>query len=280
MKTWQDREEFKRLFTEKAYRLWEKELQELTLNEVYQTIAYMIRDLVSEDWIRTNQSYAAKKVKQVYYFSIEFLMGRLLESNLLNVDMDNICRDGLKDLGWDLEDVIPAERDPGLGNGGLGRLAACFIDSLAALSLPGHGNSIRYQYGLFNQRIVDNQQVELPDNWLSKGYPWEVKKVDKAVYVRFGGNAYMRLRETVILNAFMNSSRRSRPSPTTCRSLAVTMTRSIPCACGGPSTLGKKSIRNCPWGTATGPSAIKTVSSRFRVSSILTIVLKTAAACA
>ena len=119
------------MFTEKAYRLWEKELQELTLNEVYQTIAYMIRDLVSEDWIRTNQSYAAKKVKQVYYFSIEFLMGRLLESNLLNVDMDNICRDGLKDLGWDLEDVIPAERDPGLGNGGLGRLAACFIDSLA-----------------------------------------------------------------------------------------------------------------------------------------------------
>ena len=192
MKTWQDKEEFKRLFTDKAYRLWEKELQELTLNEVYQTIAYMIRDLVSEDWIRTNQSYAAKKVKQVYYFSIEFLMGRLLESNLLNVDMDNICRDGLKDLGWDLEDVIPAERDPGLGNGGLGRLAACFIDSLAALSLPGHGNSIRYQYGLFNQRIVDNQQVELPDNWLVKGYPWEVKKVDKAVYVRFGGNAYMR----------------------------------------------------------------------------------------
>lgn len=192
MKTWQDKEEFKRLFTEKAYRLWEKELQELTLNEVYQTIAYMIRDLVSEDWIRTNQSYAAKKVKQVYYFSIEFLMGRLLESNLLNVDMDNICRDGLKDLGWDLEEVIPAERDPGLGNGGLGRLAACFIDSLAALSLPGHGNSIRYQYGLFNQRIVDNQQVELPDNWLVKGYPWEVKKVDKAVYVRFGGNAYMR----------------------------------------------------------------------------------------
>ena len=97
MKTWQDKEEFKRLFTDKAYRLWEKELQELTLNEVYQTIAYMIRDLVSEDWIRTNQSYAAKKVKQVYYFSIEFLMGRLLESNLLNVDMDNICRDGLKD---------------------------------------------------------------------------------------------------------------------------------------------------------------------------------------
>lgn len=116
MKTWQDKEEFKRLFTEKAYRLWEKELQELTLNEVYQTIAYMIRDLVSEDWIRTNQSYAAKKSNKSIIFPSNF-MGRLLESNLLNVDMDNICRDGLKDLGWDLEDVIPAERDPGLGNG-------------------------------------------------------------------------------------------------------------------------------------------------------------------
>lgn len=164
----------------------------MTLNEVYQTIAYMIRDLVSEDWIRTNEIYAEQKVKQVYYFSIEFLIGRLLESNLLGIDMDDICRQGLEDLGWDLDKVIPAERDPGLGNGGLGRLAACFIDSLAALQLPGHGNSIRYQYGLFNQRIVDNQQVELPDNWLVNGYPWEVKKVDKAVYVRFGGNAYMR----------------------------------------------------------------------------------------
>ena len=192
MKKWQDKEEFKKLFTEKAHILWEKDLRDMTLNEVYQTIAYMIRDLVSEDWIRTNEIYAEQKVKQVYYFSIEFLIGRLLESNLLGIDMDDICRQGLEDLGWDLNKVIPAERDPGLGNGGLGRLAACFIDSLAALQLPGHGNSIRYQYGLFNQRIVDNQQVELPDNWLVNGYPWEVKKVDKAVYVRFGGNAYMR----------------------------------------------------------------------------------------
>ena len=192
MKKWQDKEEFKKLFTEKAHILWEKDLRDMTLNEVYQTIAYMIRDLVSEDWIRTNEIYAEQKVKQVYYFSIEFLIGRLLESNLLGIDMDDICRQGLEDMGWDLNKVIPAERDPGLGNGGLGRLAACFIDSLAALQLPGHGNSIRYQYGLFNQRIVDNQQVELPDNWLVNGYPWEVKKVDKAVYVRFGGNAYMR----------------------------------------------------------------------------------------
>lgn len=98
MKKWQDKEEFKKLFTEKAHILWEKDLRDMTLNEVYQTIAYMIRDLVSEDWIRTNEIYAEQKVKQVYYFSIEFLIGRLLESNLLGIDMDDICRQGLEDL--------------------------------------------------------------------------------------------------------------------------------------------------------------------------------------
>lgn len=201
MKTWQDKEEFKRIFKEVSQVLWAKDLKELTLNEVYQTVAYMVRDLISEDWIRTNREYDKKKVKQVYYFSIEFLLGRLLDSNLIGVGMEDVCRDGLKDLGWKLEDVIPQERDPGLGNGGLGRLAACFIDSLAALQMPGHGCSIRYQYGLFTQRIVDGQQVELPDNWLVNGYPWEVKKVDKAVNVRFGGNAYMRETEDGTLEA-------------------------------------------------------------------------------
>ena len=192
MKKWQNKEEFKKIFTQKAHILWEKELRDLTYNEVYQTLAYMIRDAISEDWMHTNERYAAEKTKQVYYFSIEFLLGRLLESNLIGIDMETICRDGLHDLGWNLDDIIPQERDAGLGNGGLGRLAACFIDSLAALQLPGHGCSIRYQYGLFKQKIVDDQQVELPDNWLVHGYPWEVKRVDKAVNVRFGGNAYMR----------------------------------------------------------------------------------------
>lgn len=192
MKKWHDKEEFKRIFTEMARLLWAKDVEELTLNEVYQTVARMVRDLVSEDWIRTSKEYDKNKVKQVYYFSIEFLLGRLLDSNLIAAGMEDLCRDGLRDLGWDLADVIPQERDPGLGNGGLGRLAACFIDSLAALQMPGNGCSIRYQYGLFSQRIIDGQQVELPDTWLAEGYPWEVKKVDKAVTVRFNGNAYMR----------------------------------------------------------------------------------------
>ena len=104
MKKWQDKEEFKKIFTEKAHVLWEKELRDLTLNEVYQTIAYMIRDLVSEDWIRTNEVYAEQKAKQVYYFSIEFLLGRLLQSNLIGIGLEDICRQGLEDLGWKLED--------------------------------------------------------------------------------------------------------------------------------------------------------------------------------
>ncbi len=192
MNTWKDKKTFKSVFTEKAHILFEKELSELTPLEVYQTIAHMVRDSVSENWIRTNERYDREKAKQVYYFSIEFLLGRLLQSNLIGIQAEAVCRAGLKELGWDLDDIIPEEQDPGLGNGGLGRLAACFIDSLAALNLPGHGCSIRYQYGLFNQRIVDNQQVELPDEWLTNGFPWEVKKADKAVIVRFGGTAYMR----------------------------------------------------------------------------------------
>ena len=191
MRSWRDKAEFKRMFTHKAHTLWEKSLRDLTKNEVYQTLAYMVRDLVSEDWIHTNDVYEQEKPRQVYYFSIEFLLGRLLQSNLVSCDMEGVCREGLQELGWNLDDIIPEEADAGLGNGGLGRLAACFIDSLAALKLPGHGCSIRYQYGLFDQKIVDGQQVELPDVWLRKGFPWEVQRLDKAVNVRFGGDAYM-----------------------------------------------------------------------------------------
>ena len=192
MRIWKTKEEFKKLFAEKAEVLFEKSVKELSGKEVYQIIANMIKDLISEDWIQTEKTYNRKKVRQVYYFSIEFLLGRLLNTNLLNCDAEDICRSGLKDMGFDLEEIFPEEPDPGLGNGGLGRLAACFIDSMAALRLPGHGCSIRYQYGLFDQRIIDGQQVELPDAWLRNGFPWEIKKADKAVNVRFGGEAYVR----------------------------------------------------------------------------------------
>ena len=192
MRTWKTKKEFKNLFIEKAEVLFEKTVKELSRKEVYQILAAMIKDLVSDDWIQTEKVYNHKRVRQVYYFSIEFLLGRLLNTNLLNCDVEKICRSALQDFGINLDEIIPEEPDPGLGNGGLGRLAACYIDSMAALQLPGHGCSIRYQYGLFDQRIIDGQQVELPDAWLRNGFPWEIRKPDKAVEVRFGGQAYMR----------------------------------------------------------------------------------------
>ena len=192
MRTWKSKKEFKELFIEKAEVLFEKSTKDLSRKEVYQILATMIKDLVSEDWLQTEKKYNRKKVRQVYYFSIEFLLGRLLDTNLLNCNAEKICRNALQDFGFELDEIFSEEPDPGLGNGGLGRLAACFIDSMAAMQLPGHGCSIRYQYGLFDQRIVDGQQVELPDAWLRNGFPWEIKKADKAVDVRFGGEAYVR----------------------------------------------------------------------------------------
>lgn len=178
-------------FLKTANMLFGKEWDELTDEELYQTVASTIRQYVSENWILTNKYYADHNSKEVYYFSIEFLLGRLLNSNLLNLDMEDICKAVLDNLGIDIKTLFAQEPDVGLGNGGLGRLAACFIDSLASLALPGHGCTIRYQYGLFEQKIIDNQQVEVPDNWLKNGFAWEYRKADKEVDVKFGGNVYL-----------------------------------------------------------------------------------------
>lgn len=125
--------------------------------------------------------------KKIYYFSMEFLIGKLLANYLINFGVEDVVKEGLADLGESLENLCAQERDPGLGNGGLGRLAACFIDSLASLGYSGHGNGIRYNYGLFKQLIKDGKQVELPDNWLENGFPWETKRPERSVLVRFGG---------------------------------------------------------------------------------------------
>lgn len=186
-----DKEAFKSRFIHKVHAMWGKELGELTNNEIYQSFAGVIREYISENWIKTNKTYTETKKKQVYYFSIEFLLGRLLDCNLINTDARKCCVEALTDLGIDIENVLGEEPDAGLGNGGLGRLAACFIDSMAALGLPGHGCGIRYKYGLFEQKIVNNYQVELPDNWLRDGFAWEFRKADKSVDVNFYGNAYM-----------------------------------------------------------------------------------------
>ncbi|WP_399553375.1 glycogen/starch/alpha-glucan phosphorylase [uncultured Selenomonas sp.] len=179
-------------FITTAHVMFGREVEELSEAEVYKTIAATAKQSISDSWIKTNKAYRARGEKQIYYFSIEFLLGRLLKSNLINLGIEEALKEVLQDFRLNLSDAYEEEPDAGLGNGGLGRLAACFIDSLAAHALPGHGCTIRYQYGLFEQKIVGGNQVELPDNWLRDGFAWEYRKPDKSVDVKFGGNAYMR----------------------------------------------------------------------------------------
>lgn len=187
--------DFKGRFMITARTIFGRDLGDLSKGELYQTLAATVKQYISENWIKTNREYKIRGVKQVYYFSVEFLLGRLLNSNLVNLGIRQDVEKNLKELGIDLNDLISEERDAGLGNGGLGRLAAGFMDSLASLGLPGHGCTIRYRYGLFEQHILNGNQVEIPDNWLKNSYAWEYRKPDKSVHVHFGGIAYMKEQE-------------------------------------------------------------------------------------
>ncbi|MEH7106290.1 glycogen/starch/alpha-glucan phosphorylase [Bacillus sp. JJ1764] len=187
-----NKEKFKEVFLNRLEMLCGKSFAESTSRDHYQTLGSMIREYVSNDWITTNERYMATKGKQVYYLSIEYLLGKLLRQNLLNLGIEEIIQDGLEDLGIDLSELEELEPDAGLGNGGLGRLAACFLDSLASLNLPGHGHGIRYKHGLFEQKIVDGYQVELPEQWLRSGNVWEVRKADLAVSIPFWGKVEAR----------------------------------------------------------------------------------------
>lgn len=178
---------FKEDFLKKLITMHAKNFEEATNYERYSALGSLIRDYAAMDWIRTDEEYRRKNTKQVYYFSIEFLLGKLLGSNLLNLGLEKVCEEVLQELGCTLKDIESAEHDAGLGNGGLGRLAACFLDSMASLGIPGHGCGIRYRYGFFQQKFIDGYQVELPENWLREGNVWEMRKACKAVEVRFGG---------------------------------------------------------------------------------------------
>ncbi len=166
--------------------LFGKPWEEGTLSEYYLALAGQVRDKISENWIKTKLQYSQKNEKQAYYFSIEFLPGRFLTQNLINLGYMETVREALAGLDLDLEKIQEQEQDPGLGNGGLGRLAAGFLDSLAALGLPGHGMGIRYRYGFFEQKIINGRQVELPDNWLKCGNSWEYRRPEEAVAVLYG----------------------------------------------------------------------------------------------
>ncbi|WP_446898092.1 glycogen/starch/alpha-glucan phosphorylase [Clostridium sp. LBM24168] len=183
-----DKKTFKRDYREKFMEIHGKELEEGTDYNKYEALGSLVRDYVTKMWIETNNTYKKTNKKQVYYFSIEFLLGRLLGSNLLNLGIRNMCKEALGEMGINLENLEELEEDQGLGNGGLGRLAACFLDSMASLSIPGHGCGIRYKYGFFDQKIINNSQVEVPDEWLKNGNIWEIKKPDKSRVVKFGGD--------------------------------------------------------------------------------------------
>ncbi|GGN55950.1 glycogen/starch/alpha-glucan phosphorylase [Oceanobacillus indicireducens] len=174
-----------------TYRL---DVKEATEEEVFYALAAVVNEQVKPLWDKTNERYKSEQTRQVYYLSMEFLIGRLIESNLLNLGMLKEANQALQELGFQAEDVFTVEQDAALGNGGLGRLAACFLDSLASLNYPGHGYGIRYRYGLFEQRIIHGNQVELPDYWLKKPYPWEVRREEEACVVQFQGIVRMHQR--------------------------------------------------------------------------------------
>lgn len=188
-----NKDEFKLAFLERLERMHGKSFDQTSKQDQFQTLGTMVRESISGQWIQTNEQYRMNQEKQVYYLSIEFLLGRLLKQNLMNLGCLDVVEDGLRDLGIHLEEIDDMEDDAGLGNGGLGRLAACFLDSLASLAYPGHGMGIRYRHGLFEQRIVDGFQVELPEQWLKTGYVWEVRKSDLACNVPFWGSVEVKV---------------------------------------------------------------------------------------
>ena len=181
-----DKESFKQEYEQTLVKTEGVLLQEATLWNKYSALVCCLRENMAVCQVSGTQ--VERNSKQVYYFSMEFLMGRLLNYYLVNLELQEIVRAGLSDLNIDLDEVLQQESDPGLGNGGLGRLAACYLDSMAFLGIKGHGNCIRYKYGMFEQRILRGYQHEVADNWLRNGFPWETRKPGKAIIVKFKGN--------------------------------------------------------------------------------------------
>lgn len=183
-----DAEKFKAGLVERLKRQYGKDIAHANSHDLYDAVAACTREMITSNWMATRAEYEKNPVKQLYYFSAEFLMGRALSNNLINLQIKDAVKEVLSGMNIDYNLVEDQEPDAGLGNGGLGRLASCFLDSLATLDYPGHGYGIRYEYGMFEQHIEDGYQVEYPDNWLRHRDPWEIKRSDLAVTVKFGGN--------------------------------------------------------------------------------------------
>ena len=182
-----DKEAIKKSIIDNVKNQFRKTIDEATPQQVYQAVAYAVKDVIIDNWIATQKTFDDLKVKKVYYLSMEFLMGRALGNNIINLGEQKEIREALEELGFDLNAIEDQEPDPALGNGGLGRLAACFLDSLATLGYPAYGCGIRYHYGMFKQKIENGYQIEVPDEWLKNGYPFEIRRAEYATEVKFGG---------------------------------------------------------------------------------------------
>ena len=181
------KEEFKKSIIENVKNQYRRTIDEATPQQIFQSVSYAIKDVIIDDWIATQKQFDETGAKKVYYLSMEFLMGRALGNNIINLGAKKAVKEALEELGFDLNAIEDQEPDPALGNGGLGRLAACFLDSLATLGYPAYGCGIRYHYGMFKQKIKDGYQVEVPDEWLKNGYPFELRRPEYATEVKFGG---------------------------------------------------------------------------------------------
>ncbi len=190
-----DKELFKRSVMYNVKTLYRKTMEEATPQQIFQAVCYAVKDQIVDHWMETQKTYEKEDSKTVYYLSMEFLMGRALGNNLINLQAYKAVKEALDELGVDLNVVEDMEPDAALGNGGLGRLAACFLDSLATLGYPAYGCGIRYRYGMFKQVIRDGYQVEVPDNWLENGNPFELRRPEYAKEVHFGGYVNMRTDE-------------------------------------------------------------------------------------
>ena len=182
-----EKEEFKKSVKENVKFLYRKTLEEATQEQIFQAVSYTVKDVIIDNWLKSQKAYEKQDPKIVYYMSMEFLMGRALGNNLINLGAYGEVKEALEELGLDINCIEDQEPDPALGNGGLGRLAACFLDSLATLNYCAYGCGIRYHYGMFKQEIRDGYQIEVPDNWLKNGYPFELRRPEYAKEVHFGG---------------------------------------------------------------------------------------------
>ena len=183
-----EKEAFKKDVEQNVKQLFRKTVDEVSQQELYQAVSYVVKDAIIDDWIATQKQYEKDDPKIVYYMSMEFLLGRALGNNLINMTAYKEVKEALEEMGLNLNELEDQEPDPALGNGGLGRLAACFLDSLASLGYAAYGCGIRYRYGMFKQKIKDGYQEERPDNWLKNGNPFELRRPEYAKEVRFGGN--------------------------------------------------------------------------------------------